>query len=516
MAGKGERFSKENFFRPKPLIELDGKPIIEYVIDIFSRDCEFIFVCNKLHLQNTNLEEVLTSIVPDCMIIGIDDSDAEIPGPVHTASFAFDLIDDDEEVIVSYCDHDMVWDFQHFLQTVRATDCDAAIPCFKGFHPGLLSSTYYGYVETDTNNHITYIEEKKPIAGDRFKNYTTSAVHYFKKGCDFKKYCNVVLDNKINVSGEAYMTLPFKHMIDDGLKIINYEVQKNIFLGTPRDYEQFKFWSEFFFLQSRGGYNNLSLSTTNIFPIAGNQRNFKELGINKLDFMIPLMNKPLIEHTIKSYPTGIKNIFIALEENKDEIDEHALEKNNPNTEIIWLDKKTDSIAETILKAEKSTDPNSPICISGSTNIITYDQRRLYHLFEDPSVDVILLSFTHHENVLRNPKKYGYARIKGREVVYLSEKETISDNPYKDHAMTGIVIYKKASNLFSSIKHMFKSKEYTFPGFITAVNQLIKEGKKVVTFEVDHFVSLSTPNDYQEFIYWQDYFHNLRHHPYNKI
>jgi len=515
MAGKSERFSKENFYRPKPLIQICGKPLIEYVVNIFSREWEFIFICSKYHIQNTDIVKVLRSIVPNCKIIGIDGSSAETPGPVYTSTFAFDFVDDNEEVIVSYCDHDIQWDFQHFVRYVRTNDCDGAVPSFRGFHPALLGVTNYACIDVDENNYVKKIEEKK-FSESKMKDNVATAVYYFKRGAFFKKYCRLVLDKNINVGGEAYMTLPFNLMIQDGLKILNYEVQKNIVLGTPRDYEQYKFWSEFFFLQSYGGYDNLMLPTTNIFPISGNERDFKEIGINKLNFMIPVMGKPLIHYTIKSYPVGLKNIFICLKENENETDESTLRECNPNTEILYLDKKTEGVALSILKAEKLVEKDSPVCVGGSTNIVTYDQRRLHHLFTDESVDVILFTFTHHENVLRNPNKYGYVKIENDRVSSIKEKGPISDNPYKDHALTGIVVYKKSSYLFDSIRKMISRPENKNFFFISAINELIQEGKKVVVFEVDHFVSLSTVIDYQEFLYWQDYFHNLKHHPYSKL
>ena len=257
MVGKGIRFLDAGYSIPKPLIEINGRPIIEFVVDSFSRKFEFIFICNKEHLENSNMEGVLRSIAPNCKIIGIDDSDADIPGPVYSSSFVFDLVDDEEEVIVSYCDFDIEWDFQNFLRTVRSKDCDGAIPSFTGFQPASLGQSSFARIEIDEDDYITDVQEKVAYSEDAIDDYRTTGVHYFKRGVQFKKYCRAVIDNKINVGGEAYMTLPFMLMIRDGMKILSYNVSKNICFGTPKAYETYKFWSEFFL--NYNGYNKSAI-----------------------------------------------------------------------------------------------------------------------------------------------------------------------------------------------------------------------------------------------------------------
>ena len=47
MSGFGERFRRAGYTVPKPLIKIDGKPIIEHVIDMFPGETNFIFICNN-------------------------------------------------------------------------------------------------------------------------------------------------------------------------------------------------------------------------------------------------------------------------------------------------------------------------------------------------------------------------------------------------------------------------------------------------------------------------------------
>ena len=63
MSGFGERFRRAGYALPKPLIEVDGKPIIAHIIDLFPDEPDFIFICNQEHLDSPKyrLRETLFS-----------------------------------------------------------------------------------------------------------------------------------------------------------------------------------------------------------------------------------------------------------------------------------------------------------------------------------------------------------------------------------------------------------------------------------------------------------------------
>lgn len=522
MAGKGKRYNDVYFHTPKSLIEIDGKPMIEHVVNLFSPTDEFIFICNEEDLQNTAMRAILKNIVTNGTIVPVNFEMIK-GGPIYSCAQAFNLIDDDDEVIVNYCDFTLKWSYQDFLQKVRNNNCAGAVPSFRGFHPASLGDTYYAYMKVDENNYLTDLREKEPFSDNRMEDYASTGTYYFKKGSLFKNYAQQVMAMQMNVKGEAYVTLPYILMLQDGVKILHYEVEKFICWGTPRDYEIYKFWSEFFF-QSSGqvvGFNNVNIKTTNIFPLAGDERSFMSLGLAEPNYLLPLMNKPLITSTVNSYPRGTKNIFICLEEHRDTYKLDSLFKHIfnhsgfSNAEIMYLPHKTNGNAETIIQVENKVEADTPVCVSGNNYLLHYDERKLAHLFEDQSIDVIIFTFTHHEYILRNPN-YAYVRLENGKAIFVSEKETISSTPYRDHAAVGTVIYRKSSDLFRSIRLLMEESANKKTYFTTALNKLISEGKKVVIFEVDKFISLNSPLDYQEFMYWQNYFDGLSYHPYSKM
>lgn len=156
MSGLGKRFADAGYTDIKPLIKVHGKPIIEWVVSMFPGDNDFIFICRNEHLEKTELKSVLNRIAPEGKIIGID---GHKYGPVYAVSKVFDLINDEEEVIVNYCDFYQKWDFSDFVFTVNKLKVDGAIPCYTGFHPHLLHpQNLYASCKVDESKFLLEIK----------------------------------------------------------------------------------------------------------------------------------------------------------------------------------------------------------------------------------------------------------------------------------------------------------------------------------------------------------------------
>ena len=72
MAGAGSRFAQAGYTFPKPLIEVNGKPMIQVVVENLNVDAHFIFLVQKEHYEKYNLKQLLNLIAPGCDIIQVD------------------------------------------------------------------------------------------------------------------------------------------------------------------------------------------------------------------------------------------------------------------------------------------------------------------------------------------------------------------------------------------------------------------------------------------------------------
>lgn len=147
MSGFGERFRRADYRVPKPLIEVGGRPIISYVIDLFPGEREIVFICNDDHLADPafSMRETLLRLHPSARIVGVP---PHKKGPIYSVAQAADLIRDHRPVVVNYCDFARDWGYPHFKRFVAQSQCDGAIPANRAFHPHSLGSTYYAYMRT--------------------------------------------------------------------------------------------------------------------------------------------------------------------------------------------------------------------------------------------------------------------------------------------------------------------------------------------------------------------------------
>jgi NDP-sugar pyrophosphorylase family protein len=247
MSGSGNRFIEAGYKDPKPLIKVDGFPMIEYVINMFpgEPDENFIFICRDEHLKNTNMREILKSLKPNCTIV---ESEPAKLGPVYAVTKAFDYIKDEDQVIVNYCDFFQNWDYLDFKKTVNENQCDGNVVSYIGFHPHLLiENNYYATTKVNENNYASEIREKYSFTKDKTKCPQSGGTYYFKKGSYIKKYFKELIDRDINLNGEYYVSLIYNLMIEDNLKIHVYDkVSHFCQWGTPGDLKAYEYWLEIF------------------------------------------------------------------------------------------------------------------------------------------------------------------------------------------------------------------------------------------------------------------------------
>ncbi len=244
MSGSGKRFVDAQYKEIKPLIKVDGKSIIEYVVNLFPGENDFIFICNKEHLEKTELRKELQRIKPTGKIIAIE---PHKKGPIHAIAQIEEHIKDDEPVIVSYCDYNILWDYNKFKKEMQELDCDGSIPSYIHFHPHHRhEKNVYGYSKVDSNNQVLAIQEKKPYTSNKMEEPAAIGMYYFKKGKYLKKYGQLLMEKNINVKGEYFVSLLYNLMNKDGLKSYVYEIPYFLQWGAPEDLEEYEAWSQFF------------------------------------------------------------------------------------------------------------------------------------------------------------------------------------------------------------------------------------------------------------------------------
>lgn len=223
LGGIGERFKKENYNEPKPLIKIFGKSMIFHVIDnlkLNSND-NLIIIYNK-KFNKFNFNNILKTKYPNIILVELN---KQTEGAAETILIGLNSIDikmlDNKNILLD-CDTFYKTD----ILSIYRNQKNNAVFCFKDTQ----SKPIYSYIKFDSKNIINEIKEKNKIS-----DYANTGCYCFENGHILKKYCENILSNNIRQNNEFYTSGVINAMINNNhifeANIINYE--DVICVGTP-------------------------------------------------------------------------------------------------------------------------------------------------------------------------------------------------------------------------------------------------------------------------------------------
>ena len=226
MAGRGSRFAKAGYIMPKPLIDIFGHPMIEYVTKNIKPNCEhrFIYICQEEHLNKYGLAEALKRMSPGCEIITIDHI---TEGAACTVLLAEKLIDNNDSMMIANSDQFVDTDINDYLAACEKKD--GLIMTMPADDPK------WSFIKYDDEGNVSMVREKEVIS-----NEATVGIYNFRHGKDFVKYAHQMIEKNIRVNNEFYVAPVYNEMIEAGMKIGFCNVGAKMYgLGIPEDLNYF-------------------------------------------------------------------------------------------------------------------------------------------------------------------------------------------------------------------------------------------------------------------------------------
>jgi len=228
MAGRGKRFLDQGYSTPKPLLEVNGKTMIEWVAKCMQLPgAKFTFIIRKDHDEEYALGTLLKEKVPGCNIVIIDEV---TEGAICTVLLAEKYINNDTPMIIKDCDQIIDWSPENFLRFVHRNNADGAIVTVITQHPG------YSFSKLAPDNMtIEQTAEKRVIS-----NLGNAGAYYFAKGSDLVKYGKMMIAKNIRTNNEFYVSPVYNEFVEDGKRILNYPIAQIFGLNTPEEFESQK------------------------------------------------------------------------------------------------------------------------------------------------------------------------------------------------------------------------------------------------------------------------------------
>ena len=201
MAGEGRRFAEAGYLEPKPLIDVNGAPMVSRVVD-----CLTPREPHRFHLLDQEKVGKTAGAV-----------DTILKGGIFNG-----------ETLLANCDQYLSCSIDDFLADARGEGLlvgpsDASVMVFNSTNP------HHSYVKI-CRGFVTEIVEKRVISDN-----AVVGVYWFARG--LTDYAEKVVAADARHAGEFYVSAILAAMVADGLRVRAYEVDVHAkhMLGTPEE-----------------------------------------------------------------------------------------------------------------------------------------------------------------------------------------------------------------------------------------------------------------------------------------
>lgn len=496
MAGVGRRFRQAGYDMPKPLIPVDGQPIIKRLLTSFPLDWPITFICNSDDLENTTLRDQLLEYRPQARIIAIA---PHKEGPVKTVlsglEQAPDLLDPIQPVLINYCDFGFTWDPTHFESFTKQTACDGAILCYTGFHPEYLRPTMYAYCRVD-GDKVLEVKEKGHFTPDRTKEPASSGSYWFATGEIAKKALQSYAAHGPKINGEGYLSLVFNELLADGLDVRTYMIDWFLQWGTPQDLADYEYWSKAF--KRYPTKADTDEAPQLLMPMAGRGSRFSGPTPKPL---IPILGQPMFKSAIEHLPQTKGAVLVALKDFADDVQKAA-----PDAKVVALEDVTEGQAITCQMGVPHLDPNRPLIVSNCDHGLTWEPAKWQQLM-DEKPDVVVWGVKGFPGAEHTPNAFAYLKTDQDKVTAVSCKKPISENPRQDVVLVGTFWFKRPKMMSDGIQALVKNNVRINNEFYLdcVVESCLQAGLDVRIFLADGWLCWGTPQAVLEFDWWYRWF-----------
>lgn len=233
IAGGNAFFSDHAEYQfPKPLVEIDGKPMIQWVYEnlseIGSKEKKFIFIlreedCTRFHLDQT------VNILTDgkASVIRLKE---ETKGAVCSCLMAIDFLDPEQPLLIANGDQIIEKDLDAAIKYFQKNDLDGGLVTFESVHPKWSYARMEGELVVET-------AEKRPIS-----KKAIAGIYYFKKAGDFVKGGFEVIKKNTNTNGIFFVSSTINELILNNQKVGAYSIANDHYHSfySPQKIKEFE------------------------------------------------------------------------------------------------------------------------------------------------------------------------------------------------------------------------------------------------------------------------------------
>jgi len=490
-SGTGERFIAAGYEKTKPLIDVNSSiKIIDYVINCFDKENDEFFIITSGETYDVMDEYLSSKQINYKHILYTGEKLGPVGAIYYSVSELTKYIREGDQIIVSYCDYGMVWDYNSFLSFIRDNDPDGCIPCYKGYHPHLENpqNVYAACKVFDGSNRIFDVKEKYE-SNNRLRELWSAGLYYFKSFALMLDAFKKNIENKDTLNEEYYVSIAYNYILEKNILVYD-KIRKFYQFGTPDDFEYAK--SKLTMLEN---FDNEVTNIENIVILsAGKGERFLNLDFKQPKPFLPLGDSFLVDNIKKTFDNNSDNIrFVGSRD-------HSLFWENSNLNVTYV--KPNKIGAAYSYKESCSD------INGEALIVPCDliAKHITPLFKKlkETADVIIFTADPTDYSEQHPDSFAWVSGSNNSINEISIKKKIKKEK-SQMVLIGSFWVRSNDLLIKHINRIFESKfsvngEYYLDN---AFKDMLDVGITVNYIKLDKYFSFGTPEEYNDSKYWLD-------------
>lgn len=212
LAGSSDLFQKAGFPYPKPLIDIKGKPMIEWVIEStrsIGIASQIIFIIKDEDSNVYHLDNTLKLLDSNCKIVKLKNN---TKGGLCSVLMSIDSIEDKDSILVLNSDQIIDVNLSLIHDFWNEKKSDVGIVTFKSVHPR------WSYALTVGKN-VLQTAEKNPISNQAIAGY-----YYFNSAKQFFDCAFQTIINDVQIDGMFYISPVINEFILRNKKVHYYPI----------------------------------------------------------------------------------------------------------------------------------------------------------------------------------------------------------------------------------------------------------------------------------------------------
>jgi NDP-sugar pyrophosphorylase family protein len=498
MSGQGTRYRNDGYKEPKPLIPVNGTPMIERLLSNFPARWPVHFVLAENH-RKTALPAVLRRLRPKARVSYVP---VHTDGPGRAIEEGLKGIPARAPVFVSYCDYGMVWDARLFESFVRESGCDACIVSYRGFHAHYLSPVTYAYARLE-GERVVEVREKGSFTDNRENEHASSGGYYFGSAADLKGALAHQAKKNLRVNGELYTSLTVQALLDSrpDAQVRVFEIPAFFQWGTPSDLRNFEYWEKTYAARKRESAGDRGRVSQVLMPMAGVGSRFEGVTRTPKPFL-KLNGVAMFERALASLPAPSRTVLVTLDKFRGYLADRA-------DETVFLPETPPGQALSTRAGLSKLDAGKDVIVSSCDHAVVLGTG--WKKFSaSPRCDAAIFTVRGFPGVSRRPEAYAYVEAEPGKAAFplvtrVSVKKPISKDPRKDPLLVGTFWFRTAGVLAEGIDALVKD-DVRVNGELyldSVFNNLISHGLKVRMIPLEGYINWGDPDSLSEALYWQD-------------